>query len=93
MIQHYGLGGVWTRYKLADIVGTNDTAALHVSEDDADKYYAVGPPYFAHTRDWLKITKLWTEYVPATLAADPGILQEMYAYCIATAHLKMPHVG
>eukprot|EP00953_Heterococcus_sp_UTEX-ZZ885_P012189 6993-Heterococcus_DN1.PRE.1 len=91
--QHYGLGGAWTQYAtLADIVGTNDTNALHVTPDDADKYYAVGPPYIAHTRDWQKIVKLWTEYVPATLAANPGILQEMYAYCIATAHLKMPHI-
>ena len=90
--QHYGLGGKWTSWEdLEHIVQDPFSPALRVENDEATQEYPAGPPYMAHTRDWVKLTEKWTNFVQRTFTGHPGILAEMYAFSIAAAHLEMPH--
>ncbi|CAM9158118.1 unnamed protein product [Choristocarpus tenellus] len=90
--QSYGLGGIWTEWK--DIMRAElgeDTPALKVSNKDAIAYYAVGPPYMMHPRDWTRVIDLWVLMAPPVNRAHPSILAEMYGFCMATAHLGLRH--
>ncbi len=51
----------------------------------------MGPPYLATVRDMYNIAKKWVEFVPKVHAEYPHLLAEMYAFCIAAAHLNLPH--
>ena len=41
--------------------------------------------------DMYQIALKWTEFVPKVHAQYPYLLAEMYAFCIAAAHLKLRH--
>jgi len=88
--QTYGFGGQWTRLDRARICGPGSTCAT-IRADAAATYYAVGPPYIAHKRDWMKIAKSWVEFVPQTFDQLPSLMAEMYAWCLAAAHHDLPH--
>ena len=47
--------------------------------------------YLATARDMHNIAIAWSEFAPKVHAEYPYLLAEMYAYCIAAAHLKLPH--
>jgi hypothetical protein len=51
----------------------------------------VGPPYLATGRDMYAIAEKWVEFAPKVHKQYPRLLAEMFAYCIAAAHLKLPH--
>eukprot|EP00611_Tribonema_gayanum_P028950 TRINITY_DN7604_c0_g1_i2.p1 TRINITY_DN7604_c0_g1~~TRINITY_DN7604_c0_g1_i2.p1 ORF type:complete len:374 (-),score=130.78 TRINITY_DN7604_c0_g1_i2:449-1570(-) len=90
--QLYALGGAWAKWPdLAAIVGSETSPALAVPLDQAAKHYPVGPPYLAHVRDMAALADKWVEFVARTYEGHPGILSEMYAFCIAAAHLRLPH--
>ena len=89
--QQYGLGTQWQSFGLDVITGDPDSNAKKVSRQDAAKYYPVGPPYLATARDMYRIAQKWVEFVPRVHAEYPYLLAEMYAYCIAAAHLDLPH--
>jgi hypothetical protein len=89
--QHYGLGAQWTRFNLKYIAG-QDSPALKVNISAANKGYSVGPPLIAHQRDMRKIAAQWVEFVPRVYEEYPHLLAEMYTYCIAAAHHKLPHL-
>jgi hypothetical protein len=61
------------------------------SDRDASNKFAAGPPYIATGTDMLKISRKWSEFVRPTHKHKPGLLAEMYAWCIAAAHLNLPH--
>jgi hypothetical protein len=77
---------------LSNITGAG-SPALKISKQEAEQRYPVGPPYLAHARDFVKLADTWVRILPATNAAHPNPLAEMYALCIAAAHLKLPHTG
>lgn len=58
----------------------------------ASKYFAAGPPYFATASDFRKIASKWSEFAGRAYSHKPGLLAEMYAWCIAVAHLEMENV-
>lgn len=87
--QKYGLGSQWRTFDLLEIAGP-DSPASKVSQSDGGKYYPVGPPYLATVRDMHAIAGKWTEYVPRVHKQYPYLLAEMYAFCIAAAHLELP---
>lgn len=58
-----------------------------MSSVDAISGYSVGPPYILHVRDWARVINLWVKMCPEVYARHPGILAEMYGYCIAAAHI------
>lgn len=87
--QKYGLGTQWRTFHLSDIAGP-DSPALEVSQADGGTFYPVGPPYIGTVRDMHAISLKWTEFVPRVHKEYPYLLAEMYAFCIAAAHLKLP---
>lgn len=58
-----------------------------VTVRDAASNYPVGPPYLMHPRDWAKVLDLWVALSPKVYKGHASILAEMYAFCIAAAHL------
>ena len=38
------------------------------------------------------ISEAWSEFAPKVYKQYPHLLAEMYAYCIAAAHLRLPHM-
>jgi hypothetical protein len=89
--QTYGLGTQWKKFDLDKIAGT-DSPAKTVSKEDGQLYYPVGPPYIATVKDMYQIAVKWAEFVPRVHAQYPHLLAEMYAYCIAAAHLGLKHM-
>lgn len=90
--QKYGLGTQWQRFGLSTITGTDSSPAMSVSQSDGAKHYPAGPPYIATALDMYRIAIKWTEFAPKVHAEYPYLLAEMFAYCIAAAHLNLPHL-
>lgn len=89
--QQYGLGTHWRTFDRKKICGDN-SPCLDTSDSDAYKYYPVGPPYLLHVDDWRRIAPVWTRFAPRVYDQYPELLAEMYAYCMAAAHLRLRHV-
>lgn len=90
--QQYGLGGKWTEWDLDFVTGVRDSPAKKYTTREASKYFAAGPPYFATASDFRKIASKWSEFAGRAYSHKPGLLAEMYAWCIAVAHLEMENV-
>ena len=88
--QTYGLGTQWQKFNLDNIAGTDSPAKL-VTKEEGFLHFPVGPPYIATVRDMHQIAEKWTEFVPRVHAEYPHLLAEMYAFCIAAAHLGLKH--
>lgn len=89
--QTYGLGTQWRTFDLDDIAGPN-SPAKDVSQRDGGLYYPGGPPYIATAKDMHKIAVTWSDFAPRVHKQYPHLLAEMFAYCIAAAHLRLPHM-
>ena len=89
--QAYGLGSQWRKFNISHIAG-HDSPARDVSHQDGFLYYPVGPPYIATARDMYHIAITWSTFVVHVHDEYPHLLAEMFAYCIAVAHLHLPHV-
>lgn len=90
--QTYGFGTQWLRLNLSKITNDINTPALNVSGMDGRLYYPVGPPYIVMVDDMYQIVKYWSAFVKPTYDEYPHLLAEMFAYCIAAAHAKLPHI-
>jgi peptidyl serine alpha-galactosyltransferase len=88
--QTYGLGTQWQKFDIDKIAGEN-SPAKEVSRTDGQLYYPAGPPYIGTVKDMYQIALKWSEFVPRVHAQYPYLLAEMYAYCIAAAHLGLKH--
>jgi peptidyl serine alpha-galactosyltransferase len=88
--QVYGFGVQWSNLDLAKIAGP-DSPAVNVSKTDGALYYPVGPPYLGTVQDVHQISVYWSKFVPGVYEQYPHLLAEMFAFCIAAAHLKLPH--
>jgi hypothetical protein len=88
--QTYGLGIQWEKFDLDKIAGP-DSPAKEVDKKDGQLYFPAGPPYMGTLIDMHSIAIKWAEFVPRVHAQYPFLLAEMYAYCIAAAHLKLRH--
>mmetsp|Transcript_29883 Transcript_29883/g.59750 ORF Transcript_29883/g.59750 Transcript_29883/m.59750 type:complete len:567 (+) Transcript_29883:152-1852(+) len=89
--QTYGLGAQWRKFGLEVITGVNNSPAKAVDQSDGGLLYPAGPPYIGTAEDMYKIAVKWSEFVPGVHHEYPHLLAEMYAYCIAAAHLELPH--
>ena len=94
----YGFGNapflVNTTHVFANI--TDDSPALHVTEEEQNNNYAGGPPYIATGSDMYAIVNQWCTLVtrvhgiPYKRPHD-DLMDEMYGWSLAVAHLKLPH--
>ena len=89
--QTYGLGTQWRKFDLDDIAGA-DSPAKDVTQEDGGKLYPAGPPYIGTAKDMYQIAITWSDFAPRVHKQYPHLLAEMYAYCIAAAHLRLPHM-
>jgi len=88
--QVYGLGTHWRSFNL-DLISGSDSPAKLVSKTEASRYFPAGPPYLATAKDMHQIAVKWAQFAPHVHKQYPHLLAEMYAYCIAAAHLELPH--
>ncbi len=88
--QKYGFGTQWRTFNLHEIAG-EDSPSKKVSQGDGGTFYPAGPPYLGTVRDMHAIAEKWSEFVPRVHKEYPYLLAEMFAYCIAAAHLELPH--
>ena len=97
MGQMYGFSLQWKKQvntsqllgPLVDLDGPSPVDQL--THNQAQKSYIVGPPYIATARDFYAIARQWSEFVPRVHDQYPHLLAEMFAYCLAAAHLQLPH--
>lgn len=89
--QTYGLGAQWRKFDLDAIAGPT-SPAKDVEQREGGLYYPAGPPYVATAKDMYQIAVTWSEFAPRVHKQYPHLLAEMYAYCIAAAHLRLPHM-
>ena len=88
--QAYGMGTQWEKFDLDKIAGV-DSPAKKVNQNDGFYFFPAGPPYLATSKDMYAIAQKWTEFVPRVHAQYPHLLAEMFAFCIAAAHLELKH--
>lgn len=91
---HYGFHNQW--YGLTNITQIARPEELPSPIETMDRNlinenYSVGPPYIATARDFDKIARKWKEFGVPVHKQHPHLLAEMFAYCNAAAHLKLPH--
>ena len=94
--QTYGLGAPWTndfhkKFNRTKICGVGSPCLLDTMAF-GDEHYSVGPPYVMVKQDLHRITETWTQFVPRVFENYPYLLAEMYAYSMAAAHEKLPHL-
>jgi len=89
--QVYGFGSQWAKLDLVKVTGDPNTPAAKVTHEEGSLYYPVGPPYMATVTDMYNIAVNWSKFVPKVYEQYPYLLAEMFAFCIAAAHLKLPH--
>eukprot|EP00636_Phaeomonas_parva_P003080 CAMPEP_0118851420 /NCGR_PEP_ID=MMETSP1163-20130328/877_1 /TAXON_ID=124430 /ORGANISM="Phaeomonas parva, Strain CCMP2877" /LENGTH=499 /DNA_ID=CAMNT_0006783767 /DNA_START=168 /DNA_END=1667 /DNA_ORIENTATION=+ len=92
----YGLGAKWLEFKRDYICGpgspcVSDWDDAGPKTKEAVAKFAVGPPYMATRNDFVKISHYWTDFCPKLYEEFATLLTEMYAYCLAAAHLQLPH--
>eukprot|EP00613_Pedinella_sp_CCMP2098_P077813 CAMPEP_0171934422 /NCGR_PEP_ID=MMETSP0993-20121228/32004_1 /TAXON_ID=483369 /ORGANISM="non described non described, Strain CCMP2098" /LENGTH=532 /DNA_ID=CAMNT_0012575125 /DNA_START=203 /DNA_END=1801 /DNA_ORIENTATION=+ len=89
--QQYGLGAHWLNFNRKYVCGGAGSPCVSTTPREANKYFPVGPPYVVHVDDLRNIAKSWVEMVPRIYEEYPELLAEMYAYCMAAAHLGLKH--
>lgn len=95
--QQYGLGAPWTnenhRHFNKTLLCDKGSPCLSVESNFGEHHYSVGPPYFVHKKDMIRIANTWTRLVPKVYEKYPYLLAEMYAYSMAAAHEELPHTS
>eukprot|EP00547_Thalassionema_nitzschioides_P012828 CAMPEP_0194258818 /NCGR_PEP_ID=MMETSP0158-20130606/42121_1 /TAXON_ID=33649 /ORGANISM="Thalassionema nitzschioides, Strain L26-B" /LENGTH=268 /DNA_ID=CAMNT_0038998357 /DNA_START=1 /DNA_END=803 /DNA_ORIENTATION=- len=94
MAQDYNFGDKWyskpKEVNLTHVVGK--TSPVHsLSVTDAARLYPAGPPYIVTARDMYRIVVKWCDFLPKIFDVHPVFMSEMYGYCMAAAHLQLPH--
>ena len=94
--QLYGLGAPWTndnhkKFNRTYICGA-DSPCRESNTPFGEQHYAVGPPYIVVKEDMERIASTWTKFVPRVYEHYPYLLAEMYAYSMAAAHERLPHM-
>jgi len=89
--QSYGMGMSWVDFPLDYITGDVNSPAKKVEKLSGRLHYPGGPPYIGTARDMHAIAVKWADFAPRLHEGYPHLLAEMYAYCVAAAHLELPH--
>jgi hypothetical protein len=97
MASEYGFGDRWLYALLDDgknlthVLGTTESPVYTIDRAEASNRYPGGPPYMATARDFYKIVRYWTHFLPRYFEEKPSMMNEMYSYCLAAAHLGIKH--
>jgi hypothetical protein len=91
--QDYSFGNSWLNAgakNLSHVVGP-DSPVHKVTMEEAQTLYPAGPPYVMTARDMYRVAYHWADFLPRLFDINPKFMSEMYAYCMAAAHLGLPH--
>ena len=92
MGQFYGFSLQWKhKIDMSKVVPNEKSPVDELSQDEAKAGYIVGPPYIATARDMYAIVSKWCEFAVPVHDQYPHLLAEMFAYCLAAAHLRLAH--
>ena len=94
MGQFYGFGDQWkTKTNITRYVPKDELPSYvqTMSKEEKNQNYAVGPPYITTAFDFYTIVTRWKDFVPLVHDDYPELLAEMFAYCLAAAHSRLPH--
>lgn len=95
--QAYAFGGKWLNSLagvsngVANVLNTTDSPVYTITKEQVNSVYGGGPPYMATARDFYKISHHWTDFLPRYYAELPNMMNEMYSYSLAVAHLGLKH--
>lgn len=94
--QMYGLGAPWTndthlKFNRLRTCGPG-SPCMEIDRKYGDAHFSVGPPYIMIKEDMVRLTETWTQFLPRVFVSYPHLLAEMYAYSMAAAHEKLPHL-
>jgi hypothetical protein len=93
----YAFGGSWLNQlenpgkNLTYVLGTNDSPIYSIDRRKVSKVYPGGPPYMATARDFYRIAHHWVDFLPRYFEQNPNMMNEMYSYSLAVAHLGLKH--
>jgi hypothetical protein len=90
--QQHGFGSAWLEAaskNLTHVVG-RDSPVHSISMEEANNLHPGGPPYVLTGRDMFRVTDQWAMLLPRLFDVSPTFMVEMYGYCLAAAHLKIP---
>jgi len=74
-----------------DMLKLDATSPVRSLSRERARRYVVGPPYVATARDMYSIASKWAEFAVPVWEQYPKLLAEMFAYCLASAHLRLEH--
>jgi peptidyl serine alpha-galactosyltransferase len=92
--QQYGFHNQWyTKTDISKIASPEELPSplANMSNSMRMENFAAGPPYMATGHDMYRLVDKWVEFVVPTHGQYPHLLAEMFAYCLAAAHLNLPH--
>lgn len=89
--QHYGLGGQWVHKFDVKAIAGEDSPALKYTDSTANDFFSVGPPLMLHVDDLADLGPIWAKNMRDVLKVETDILADMWAYCMAAAHLGLEH--
>ena len=81
----------WLELDTDFITNSTNSPAKSLHRLDGPRYYNAGPPYMATVKDMYNIVLRWTAFAPRVHQVFPKLFAEMFAYCFAAAHLRLPH--
>ena len=85
------LNSNWMAFNMTYITQDPDTPARLLTQNQGPINYNSGPPYLATVKDMFAIASKWIEFAPRVFDIHPKLFAEMFGYCVASAHLKLPH--
>lgn len=91
---HYGFHNQWySKTNITSIAKKEELPSIvsSMSREMINENFAAGPPYMGTGRDFFKIADKWAEFGVGVHLQYPFLLAEMFAYCLAAAHLNLPH--
>jgi len=89
--QDYSFGNLWiskVRRHLDKIVGPH-SPVHNLTPAQEEFVFSAGPPYLMTARDAYRISHYWTQFLPKLYQYHSQFMAEMYAYCMAVAHLNL----
>lgn len=98
--QQYEIGAPWVKNDYGDldrdrICGKSSPCTEISSAEEGDKYYSIGPPYIAEREDLLRLAHTWVKFLPLVkknISKDAEDMTDVYAYALAAAHERLPHL-
>jgi hypothetical protein len=85
------LSSNWMTLNMTYVTQDPDTPTCLLTQNQGPINYNSAPPYLVIIKDMFAIVSKWIEFAPRVFDNHPKLFAKMFGYCIASAHLKLPH--